>query len=136
MWMFKSTKAIPIIVASLMSFTCAYNSYGDQSNTTKSAILMSPELDKSLFEGLRTSRKFDSNLWIHGQHLSGREGMVPDLIRRYPLIGMSRSDVHSLLGPPRQHDAFTDADAEYYDLPLYDGMTCGAGPARFLEFAY
>jgi len=143
--MFKLTKSrsLSLAVTALISVGTAFPAQGEQiaEKVTKGPdpkdlkIGESPELDKTLLEGLRTSKNFDSDLWIHEKYHGSRKAMIPDLTRSYPLIGMDRSGVHKLLGDPKPVDAWTEPNTELYDLPL--GVPhCGLSVAKFLEIAY
>jgi hypothetical protein len=133
--MFKLSKSIPFIFASLLSVSIAFAVHAEQT-IKETATVASPELDKILLEALRTSKKFDSDLWLHEKNQISRVTMVPDLIRSNALIGMERSKVHQLLGDPTSPTQYTEPATESYFLPC-GGSKCGWAPLeRYLEFLY
>lgn len=67
--------------------------------------------------------RFDSNIWKNWKPGDGdtKIRMLPSLLFNYRLIGMSKSDVMLLLGPPSQ-----DSEEEGSGLIVYSMWTSGA----------
>jgi hypothetical protein len=61
-------------------------------------------------------RDFDSNEWKHAAKSNDpiRLKMVDALLRKYRLVGMSRSEVEGLLGPPDRKDHYLGCDYAYW----------------------
>ncbi|WP_072378682.1 hypothetical protein [Novosphingobium sp. NDB2Meth1] len=58
--------------------------------------------------------EFDRERWLKAD-LSGREraNIMPDLVRKHRLYGMTRTEVVALLGPPTPTDKWAGSDMVY-----------------------
>lgn len=66
------------------------------------------------YRGVARTR-FDSDAWksVAADH-PGKLAMVDDLLARHKLVGMTRTDVDSMLGTPPQISYFRDFDYVYW----------------------
>jgi hypothetical protein len=75
--------------------------------------------------------EFDSKEWQDKPALRYR--MAPRLERAGLLLGMTKSEIHLLLGEPSFRKTSDKSDREFYEAPI---KACGRVPRRYLELGY
>jgi hypothetical protein len=100
---------------SMLIFSCAFSASA-QSGENLSRSSAYP--DKFLFDA-KGIEKFSKSGWLKDS-LKDRRDMLFDLVHTYPLIGMTRAEIHALLGPPSSSDPLLEKGLNISDFDPYD----------------
>jgi hypothetical protein len=124
--MFKSTTILSAILTCLLANGTACGALAIE-------VKHSSRLDYRLLSG---GSSFTASSWLG----AGRLSTLGDLIRSHNLIGMSRTEVHDLLGVPsdKRIEKFysePNIDLDSYDVDSHGGY-CGQRPVPYFDLEY
>jgi hypothetical protein len=90
--------------------------------------------EKQTADRFSTKNWLEKNVGFLPDHKPTRHGMLPDLFNSYSLIGMTREDVHKLLGPPEERKLKeTGSNIDSY---LTSSGPCANAGSGWIEILY
>ena len=142
--MLKPPKIVSLFALSLFmvaNLTTAFAKQPMHVSSSAADPIYRPKLDDWLLKNpIPPCDKFSSDSWFLRDTMTGGPGyrlpMVASLVHTYPLIGMNKAAIHTLLGEPASDGVARFNGPNNLEAYPLDSSFCGNVPVDFLDLFY